>query len=365
MTTQSVIACAPFRLPTPRPLTHYEWTVVEEALRSGYSDAGVFPSSPQAAAHIQVLKLAISSQSSCPQWRTSSFGPAPAVAPYAYGCLAAWYAKMDPASQARAIADIRGGSLLCAPNAPWSSCPSSAGSIGRGKLDLWEGSPQIGRLFSNSSSCDRDRRRTSYAPMRGKEMLELFRLTGGQLPPELQAAASLGAQFLERDFLIGIQIRDGLSVTSLPTSPDLIGMARQSIEEIAIIWAPGKGASLMFLLSNNIDPNRVAALLSVMMPDLLPDLIPQIPAMLPSLLPMIFGTTAQVVGKSNFSSSTGPALQPGTPSTTGVRVVDRVGTTLPTDTPSTSISGSDGPSVPKAFIAVAALALAAFLASAW
>jgi hypothetical protein len=74
------------------------------------------------------------------------------------------------------------------------------------------------------------------------------------------------------------------------------------------------------------------------MPDLLPGLIGQIPAMIPSMLPWLFPTQSRImpfgglVGFQGFGASD-TGMQPGTPPTTGVDVVDKPGGELPTDAP--------------------------------
>lgn len=343
MTLVEVVDCAPFRLPQPRGLTPYEWTVVRTALEQGYSDAGRFAQGGAERAQIDTLFGAVRGQGSCPRWRTSMFGPAPAVAPFAYECLGAWFSTLDPLSQRRAIADIFGANLLCRDPAPWAACPLGKNAIGRGERDMWEGAAQMGVLFSGAEPCAWPRTRTSYTPMKGREMLEMFRAVGGTLPPSLEQAAQFGAAFVNRDFLVGIQVRKGSPELSraIAQATDMITAARLAIEDIALIWAPGRGGSIKFMLDGQLDPTKLAALIQSMMPDLLTDLIPQLPAMLPNLpamlpnlVPWLFPTQGQIMpfaGLGAFGATDGG--QPGTPPTTGVTVVDVTGSELPTDKP--------------------------------
>ena len=274
--------------------------MVRSALRAGYTAAGVFAMAPAARAEIEALLGAIRHQTGCPAWTSTAFGPAPAVAPLAYECLGAWYSRLDPQSKARALADVAARGLLCAPNPPWAACPHVRGLTG--PKDLWEGAAQRGELAPGAEACAGPRQRISYLPMRGKEMLELFRLAGGALPPQLAEAARFGAQFLDRDFLIGVEARppDPRLGAELARALDLLAVARALIADIAIVWAPGKGASLRFLLEQPLDGGKLVALLTVMAPDLLPSMLPQLlPALIPPpsdpLWQVLFGTLGQVL----------------------------------------------------------------------
>lgn len=330
MSLEQVIGCAPFRLPNPRSLTAYEWTVVRGALEDGFMAAGVPVANPGPQAQVTALLAALQYQRACAAWKQSAFGPAPAVAPYAYECLAAWYARLEPTAQTRALGDIGYGAILCTPNPPWAGCPHAQILIGRGARDLWEGAPQLGRLDSGSEACAPLRQRTSYTPMKGQEMLELFRAVGGQVPPELAQAVALGNQFTQRDFLIGIQIKPGSPELSaaIAQATDLRQAARLAIEEMALIWAPGRGASVLFLLEDVVDPYKITALIQMMAPDLAAEIIPNLAGYLPQLLPWVLGQgSTQQLARRSFA-------QPPTPPTTGIRVLDAPGPTLPkTDPP--------------------------------
>lgn len=363
MSLAEVIGCAPFRLTTPRSLTYYEWTVVRASLESGMMAVGAPVAHPAIQAQVSALLGAIQSQSRCLSWRQSAFGPAPAVAPYAYECLGAWFAGLDAAGQAAALGAIAQGDLLCTPNPPWAGCPHAQVLIGRGARDLWEGAAQVGRLSGGDEACAPMRQRTSYTPMKGEEMLELFRAVGGQVPPELSQAVALGSQFSQRDFLVGIQLKPGSPElgAAIAQAPDIRTAARIAIEEMALIWAPGRGASVLFLLEDVVDPYKVTALIQMMAPDLAAELIPQLPQLLPELLPWIFGQgTTQQLARRSFA-------QPQTPPTTGIRVLDTPGTRLPkTDIPIGTAMSAEEPAkrtdkglVAAAIIGAAALSLVA------
>lgn len=364
---QDVIRCAPFRLPQPRPLTPFEWSVVRQAILDGFAAAQklTLPGQPE----VEALVQAIRNQTACPAWTTSSFGPAPAVAPYAYECLGAWYAQLDPASKARALSDIAFQGLLCHPQPPWAACPTSKSLLGRTAGDLWEGAPQRGQLFTGAEVCAWPRQRTAYVPMTGREMLALFRLAGGQVPPEFKAAEQVGEPFLDRTFLVGIMARPP---GPIPGGSDLMSVVHGLTEEIAVIWAPGRGASLMFLLDQPIDSARISALLATMLPDLLPELIPGVQGWLPGLLPKpddpiwqtIFGTLGQILPQSAqlqglgwFGAVPSAGSQPGTRPNTGVAIVDRRGDELSTAPP--PIEGLQPTGAKGVLITVAAFAIVA------
>lgn len=335
MTLAEIVDCAPFRLRQPRPLTTYEWTVVRGAIEAGFMAARRPVQNPLEQQKVLALLTAIQTQQPCPRWRQSSFGPPPAVAPYAYECLGAWFGALDPASQARALADVQTG-LLCRPNPPWAACPHAQVYIGRGQRDLWEGAPQVGALFSGAERCAWPRQRTAYVPMTGQEMLEVFKRVGGTLPPQLEQAARFGAAFIQRDFLVGIQLKAAspqLS-TQIAQASTPLEAARLAIEDMALIWAPGRGASVLFLLDEQFDPAKLTALLGSMMPELIGDI--GLPAILPQMLPWLLPSQQQIMpfaGLGGLSGYSGLGLEPGTPPTTGVDVVDQPGDELPTDPP--------------------------------
>ena len=62
MTLAEVVNCAPFRLAAPRPLTAYEWTVVDGAISTGFTEAGHFSANPVERGRIHALIAAIQQQ---------------------------------------------------------------------------------------------------------------------------------------------------------------------------------------------------------------------------------------------------------------------------------------------------------------
>lgn len=380
MTLQQVISCAPFRLAQPRNLTSFEWTVVEEAIARGYESVGVFARSAQASAQIRALVGAIAAQPQCPGWRTSAFGPAPAVAPLAYECFGAWFARLDAASQARALYDIGYAGLLCGRNLPAGyqlySCPPAGSSYGIGRGDQWEGSPQNGTIYTGAAveTCAYVRDRIVYTPVTGKEMIELFKAAGGQVQPQMAAAAQM-ATFINRSFLLGIQLRQGSPAltTQAGSTTDLLALAKMAIEEAALIWAPGKGGSVMFLVDGS-DPTKLLQLMAMMAPDLLNDVLPGLPNLLPGLIPpagdpfwsTVLGTATQILGGGAmqgcgaFGQTDQDIKQPGTP-VTGVDVVDTPGEQLDKTTPPIEGLKLAGMSVTSWLFAAGAAALVAAL----
>lgn len=357
MSLLDIIHCAPFRLPAPRKLTRFEVSVVGDALAQGYRAVG----RPTPFPEIQALLGAIMQQNSCPRWTTTAFGPAPAVSTYAYRCLASWYAPLDPLSKSRALADIATKGLLCAPNPPWASCPGAAGVAGQPQ-HLWEGAPQIGSPQPGDEPCAIPRGRIAYLPLTGKEMLELFELVGGSLPPQLAQAKAAGSAFMDRSFLVGVQARP-VTAATVGNTADPLALARALTEEAALIWAPGKGASVLFLLEQPIDGAKVNALIQAMMPDLLPDLLGNLGNILPGLIPPptdpIWG---QLLGGlvPTVSQAAGAPVQPGTPPTTGLPIVDQPGETL-SEQPPPGLKGESAGRWPwgvAAFLASAALTYA-------
>lgn len=370
MSADWIIHCAPFRMRQPAPLTHFEWSVVRNAIASGYNAAGVSSLLPQSIVEIGAIVQAMATQQSCPAWRTTAFGPAPAVNSYPYRCFGAWFAPMDSMSKGRALADIHNKGLLCSQEVPWAGCSAVKQGYGKFGAAQWEGSAQNGDLlpgveFPDVERCAAMRKRTSYIPMTGAEMLELFRTVGGQLPAQLEAVAALGTQFVQRDFLIGVEMRATplAQMPPLQTNTNLLALAKAVIEDVAIIWAPGRGESILFLLDQPLDGTKLTGLIGRMMPDLLGEVIPGLPGLLPGLIPppddpiwgTIFATigTAPLQGLGSLTSSRS-ARSPHTPPNTGSDVVDRVGTTLPREGPPISGGTAD---------VLATLAVAAVIAA--
>lgn len=380
MSIVDVITCAPFRLTSARALTSYEWTVVDAALAQGGQDAGVALLSPQSP-KVQALRSAIQAAPQASRWQTSMFGPSPAVAPYAYRCLGGWYFGLDAASQGRALVDIAAAGLLTRPNPPWASCATARQYMGTGPADLWEGSVQKGYWQRGVEGCAGPRQYIGYVPMTGQEMLTLFRGLGGKVPTELQQAEQYGKAFLDRTFLLGIEAASAPKLQEVANTSDPLALARRLVHEMAIIWAPNRGASIRFLLEPPVDASRVNGLIVQMMPDLLGDVLP---GSLPGLLPpagdpiwgQILGTAQQMLpwlqgangfGFSGFGVVSGlgsgdGTVQPGTLPNTGIPVVDTPGAELDDKEPP-GVSELSGGGVPiwawgVGFLGVAALTFA-------
>lgn len=340
MSLQQIIQCAPFRLSQPRALTRYETAVVTEAVRMGYADVQVAAPGYE----VSSLVAAMMQQAHCPAWRSSVFGPAPAVSTYAYRCFAAWFARLDTLSKTRAMQDIVTKGLLCGLNGTsWGSgsCPSVA-FVGGNAQQLWEGAPQQGGApRSGDEACAFHRQRIAYMPMTGEEMLQIFELYGGQLPPQLAQAKQYGQPFMKRSFLVGVEARPA-SLANIGSDP--LAVARALTEDVALIWAPGKGASIKFLLDQPLDGAKLNALLQAMMPDMLPDLLGQLPQLIPGLIPPpddpIWGTLGGLLTPMVPRAAAAVGPQPQTPPTTGTPVVDKPGSQLPTNPPWPELGGS-------------------------
>jgi len=347
-----VITCAPFRLNGPRPLTPYEWTVVDAALAQGGQDAGK-SLLQKTAPEVRALRSAIQASPNAQRWQTSMFGPAPAVAPYAYRCLAGWFFGLDRQSQLRAGTDIATGKLLVDVNPPWAACATARQYMGTSAADLWEGSVQEGFWRQGAEGCAGPRQYIGYVPMTGQEMLSLFRSAGGQVPLELQQAEQYGKQFMQRSFLLGIEVNSNPpSLQEMGGLQNPIELARKLVHEMALIWAPSRGASIKFLLDDYIDARKVNGLIVQMMPDLLKDVLPgQLPGLLPpagdpvwgqilgtaqQMLPWLQGMQGFGLGGFGMTSGLGSAdgtVQPGTPPSTGVDIIDKPGDQLDDEPP--------------------------------
>lgn len=279
MSITEIIGCAPFRLTSPRPLTAYEWNLVGAAFLQSMP-------TPQAIA----LAAAVSSQVACPGWKTSAFGPAPAVNLTWYRALGRWYGQLNAVSQTAALGDI-GRGLLCGPNPPW------AGFVD--KTPTWEGDCQNADNSASSGvaglePCAPNRRRTFYTPVTGADVVAVAKMLAAnpvpglpQIPPFIVSMIQQGQlpeDFLKRTFLLGFE-------TAAP------GEKAKAIifSEVALIWAPGQGASVadLFRPDGTIDIAKLMALLQLLAPSIAPSLIPgfmqSLPGMLPGLLQQIGG----------------------------------------------------------------------------
>lgn len=275
MALNDLISCAPFRLPAPRPLTAYEWNIV---------GATFAKSLPMATA--SWLVAAVAGQS-CQEWKTSAFGPAPAVSTCWYDALARWFASLGPAGQPAAIASIQQGAL-CRPG-PWQAFAT--------KGFTWEGDLQNADNVASSGvagleSCAAERQRAFYMPITGADLLTIVKLVMAAPPPgtpplppvvvQMIQNAKLPEDFAKRTFLLGLEI-------ARPGEP----MKAIMCSEIALIWAPGQGASIAEIMrpDGSIDLAKAIALLQMMapsiLPSLLPGLLPSLPQLLPQILPQI------------------------------------------------------------------------------
>lgn len=351
-----VINCAPWRLPQPRWLTPYEWTVVEGAVHGAILSARNALPDAQTQAMARTLTGAIATQATCPAWKQSSFGPAPTVAVYNYGCLASWWATLDPASQAFSLADIGSGKLLCQPNPPWAQCPLSALSA------TWTPSVQseyaiqrgaYGQPGVVADSCAWTRSRTAYFPTTGQGLIDLMRTVGGGvLSPQLQQMAQLGGTvFANRSFVVGLEFRPQPDWSKMPgtlgTMQDLQKLADAMLAEAALIWAPGQGISIrQMLVTGQVDPAQLTALMQGMMPGAIDDILKSIPGFLQWLPGLMQGVPpSNVMHRLDGSSSPNA---PGTAPSTGLAVVDNPGTMQDTAPPDWLRSNARPPSVAAA-----------------
>lgn len=354
MTTQEIIDCCPWRLTQPRPLSAYEWTVVENAVHSGIMDAQPLATATQTKAMAVALTMAISKQNACPNWTHSDFGPAPAVAGFAYGCLGSWWGALDYGSQQRALADIAFQGLLCAHSPPWAHCPRAQGDL------LWKPSTQSeygeqrGILAPGSpipsDPCIYPRMRTAYSPMTGGQMVELMKLLGnGIVPPDLTQLVQMGgAAFAGRSFVIGWQVKprpDYGGLGGMTTPAELLKFLDGMLEDVVILWAPGQGISIRHMVvTGTVDPAVMVVLLQHMLPGMMDDILKQLPGWLQQQLPgmlqqippipgLDWGTIFDQVMGSVGSQTTKRFADPGTPSSTGVKTADEVGSKQNTSPP--------------------------------
>lgn len=336
MTTQEIINCAPWRGQALRPLTNYEWTVVDNAIYNGIISAGTMPLATVRGA-TTALTGAIRMQAACPSWSHSAFGPAPAVATYAYGCLASWWGALDPASQTLALADIRAG-LLCAPQVPWAHCPRAQKDILWRPTSQSEYGAQMGTMppgVAVSDPCAFIRARTVYTPMTGQELQELMKLLGGGfVPPQMAELIKLGGQlFANTSFLVGWQMRDRVTMAEFPTSLDpqsLMRFADAILEDVAVITAPGQGVSIRdMVVTGTMDPAKLIVILQQLNPEAWGDLWQNLPGWVQQNLPGLLQVLPQIDLGGIFGALGGIATQQqlvqsaNLPNNTGYDVVDK------------------------------------------
>lgn len=374
MSTQEVIQCAPWRQPSARPLTGYEWTIVERAIQMGIMSTVGAQSYTLPLA--QQLTIAIRSQGMCKKWQETWFSPAPAVAPFAYGCLGSWFAGLDTLSQGRALWDIQFQGLLCRPEVPWAGCPISAKDRSWRPAVKSEYSEQLGNLppgSAPSDACGFVRRRTIYVPMTGEQALIVFNaLFNGQLPPEMATWMQMGGQlFANRSFLIGVQLYQTMQISlpQLATTTDLLSLARAVIEDVVLIWAPNQGASIReMVLSGNVNPTQLMILLQQIMPTAFGDIMAQLPGWIGQQLPTIlqqfppppgFDLGTILDGIFSKTEQGAPKIQlvqsPSTPPTTGLRVVDAQ-ESAQDPTPPAAIEAASAPGTGAAILLPVAIA---------
>jgi len=341
MPVSDLIACAPFRLDTPRPLTPYEWAIVQVAMTDYVGAASK--------AVVQAMQA-----SPCASWRTSAFGPAPAVNLTWYLALAKWLAQLNPGSLAAAMQDMPKG-LLCAQSPPWAP-------FAQGVPLSWEGSPQneLNRvpILHGAEPCAGSRQRSCYVPMTGAQVIAAAKVflgagaAGSGMPPQLAQmlqAMPVPPDFAARTFLFGLEL-------ARPGEPSKLG-----VKNAVLVWAPGQGADITGILrtDGSVDIGQVIALLSAMAPSIMPQLLPgllqglppglvppwlqgamqQMPPGAAAQLPQVLGSLTQVLGSVMNGGGAGAqklvadagvrgphvGTDPQTPSNTGVPVVDQPG----------------------------------------
>lgn len=362
---RQIVDCCPWRLAKPRALSMYEWTVVERAIHESIAAArgGMF--SAQTEAMAKTLTGTLAAQNQAPGWKQTSFGPAPAVATYLYGCLGSWWGALDPASQARALADMAATNLLRRKSPPWQSCPREQTDVHwragiKSEYQAQRGA--LGRPGVIADPCSNTRMRTSYLPVTGKQLLDIMTAVGGgQLDPQLQNMVKMGgALFEKRTFILGIEFKAQPDFNKMPSSlstmADLMKIADAMLQEAALIWARGQGISIrQAIVSGQIDPAQLMRLVQAMAPEAaadwwqnLPQLLPGLDSLLQGAIPM--DVTHELDVSRSFAS-------PSTPPTTGLKVVDQPAakqdTTPPDQPPAKAAATGPDPGVALAFAAVA------------
>jgi hypothetical protein len=371
---QDIINCCPWRLQQPRLLTSYEWTIVERVIEGAIVSVRQSLFSAQTRAMARALTVALSTQNQAPGWKQSSFGPAPAVAAYQYGCLGAWWGALDYASQMRAIADMHGTDLLRRESPPWSACPLTA-------IDTqWQPGLQTeyqiqkghyGEPGTVADPCAWWRLRTAYLPVTGSEMIEIMRLVGGGvIDPQLQQMINIGGTvFADRTFIIGFEFHQSPDWNKMPASlgtmQDLLKVMDAMLAEVALIWAPGNGMSIRnMVVTGQIDPAQLQQLMTALAPEALNEWWKHIPNLLPALGPLLGGSQPMGV-TSRLDSAPRSFADPSTPPTTGLKVVDEVGdaqdVTPPTEPPAAPATVGEGMDDAGIYLAIAGVVFGGFL----
>lgn len=395
MSLQDLINCAPFRLAQPRPLTTLEWNFIGDAMATVTFTKDV----PMA------LIPALQSQP-CENWRTSSFGPAPAVSPRWYMALARWFSQLNPQSKQNAIAGIKSG-LLCSSQgpAPWAAFdPANVvtniipggiqvpilGSLSSQQVTnflLWEGcitfpgeavAAQV--QSGNVDACGRQRVRTHYIPVTGQNLMDLvngLNAKGGVsvpgfpaipanmlpgLPPFLApflTSVPVPQQLLQQTFLVGFEFSETALSGKPPPGASPIALLNVVFSNIALIWAPGQGADIrgLFRPDGTVDAAQLAVLLQAMLPGMAGTILPGIlgqalPANLPNAAQSLPGLLSAAAAA---AAAMAGGASPQTPRDTGVPILD----TVPSVKPASANTGSTAMWVGAALaVGIAALVLA-------
>lgn len=332
MADSGIVGCAPFRQTSRRTLTAFEWAVGATALGGGMSRSRV---GMGATSEPGAVMTAMVQQTANPAWSTTEFAPSPCLSTYWYDAFGAWYGGFDVPTRTKILGDI-GRGLLGSGNTPWGAfaAPQRGGPSGSWEGSLQTVSPVYGLVPGNIGEAIRGR--TSYTPITGREALKLLSFLGpqNQLPPGMgQLANAAPSMFMDRQFLLGIQAKQNIDVQGLLAGgQDMAGLALKVLDDVALVWAPGQGASLMDFLRGQVDPLRLLGMLTQMTPDLFGQVTNNLPGILqnlPALGPDIFSTANQVLrslggGTSlqGFGVVAPAAAQPGTPPNTGVSLID-------------------------------------------
>lgn len=276
MALKDVIGCAPFRLPSPRPLTQYEWNIIGSTFALSLDFAAA-----------NALVIAVQNQP-CVEWKTSAFGPAPAVSLAPYEGLGRWFASLSVPARVAALGTIAQGALCKI--GPWQNFYP--------QVPTWEGGAQnpdgnASMAVANLEPCAAQRKRTAYLPMTGQDLVNLARFVlmakpelALPIPPfflNMIQNGQIPRDFLSRSFLVGIEFPGPGERTKVPFC-----------SEIGLIWAPGQGASIADLFGpTGINLAALMAMLTAMGPTIMPSIIPSaIPGMgnvFPQLLQQILG----------------------------------------------------------------------------
>ena len=309
MTFQQTLSCAPWPLARPRYLTPFEWAVAYEAMRSAINSArgGLSQASADAGAAQLVAAIRQAAPTS-PGWGATSYGPAPCVPTYAYGCLASWWGALDVQSAQRALSDIAFAGLLTRPGPPWSPCPAAKGDLLYTATSRSEFSPQKAPFGTPAHTlCAQTRSRTSYLPLDGPQLARMVREL--KMDPAI-AALVQGA----KPFLLGVQLKTVADMNSTPLPPNAttVDMARRMVEVVAIITSPGVGVDVtQMALSGQFDPAKLMVLLQRVMPNALGDLLNQLPGLLQTLPGLGTPGGLQIPGWSQFLDKVTESFQRG------------------------------------------------------